>query len=53
MHTRTLSAANVIEALRGVAYFRRGTWAAYNHDGHCVGQFETAREASAALGGVA
>jgi hypothetical protein len=46
-------AACVVEALRGVAYFRRGAWAAFLHTGELIGQFATAREASAALGGAA
>ena len=45
--------ACVVEALRGVAYFRRGAWAAFLHTGDFIGQFATCREASAALGGVA
>jgi len=53
MQPHDLSAACVIEALRGVAYFRRGAWAAFLHTGDFIGQFETAREASAALGGAA
>ena len=32
-------------------FLRRSAWAAYSTTGTCVGVFDTAREASAALGG--
>lgn len=47
------STSLVVEALRGIAYFRRGAWAAFTHAGECIGQFATSREAFAALGGAA
>lgn len=45
--------ACLVQAQRGVAYLRRGAWAAFLHTGERVGQFPSAREATAALGGAA
>lgn len=51
VHREQFAAPFVIVARLGVAYLRRGAWAAFLSTGACVGTFETAREACAALGG--
>lgn len=51
VHRQQSAMPCVVEAQLGVAYLRRGAWAAFLSTGACVGMFETAREACAALGG--